>query len=100
MTDPSKLQNFRSNSFGTGPSWEDVSGVDWYPVGDREVANLVGIAPVESLTQEHINDFRVVLPWFDNCYQGFSGLEIPPLLWIQRSFPNHGAVVHYWRHRN
>ena len=101
-TDPERLKELQSSSFGTGPSWEDVDSADWYPWGDgkTEVANLVRLASVESITEEQYRRFSEVhFPPSDGGYGGFSGQEMPSLDWIKLCFGDDIAAVGYQRYK-
>ena len=93
-----RLEKLRSGGFGTGPSWEEVDGAEFYPLGNQELANVMLFASVESLTDEQYRKFSsVIVPSGSGFYHGFSGEEVPPLDWIKRNFIGHIAVVQYWR---
>ena len=98
VSSPERLENLRSAGFGTGPSWEHVDGAEFYPLGNEEVANLMQLASVESLTDEQYRKISsVIIPLGSGLYHGFSGEEVPPLDWIKRNFIGRIAVTQYWR---
>jgi len=100
VADPEALK-FRSTSWTARElPWERVDGAEWSPTGDEEVANVMNMRFVESITEESYRRFsRVVLPLFGGLYGFFSRQETPPLNFIKQSFRNHMAVAQYWRHK-
>jgi hypothetical protein len=101
VADPEALKRLRSSSSTKELSLEDLDGAYWYPIDDEEVANIMYVAPLESITEEQDRRFsRVVLPLFGGLYGFFcTQEETPPLDWIKRTFINHIAVVQYWRNK-
>jgi hypothetical protein len=98
LADPQALEELWSRSCRKQLSWEHVEGAHWHPTDDEQVANLMYILQVESLTDESFESFsRVVLPLFGGLYGFFSRQETPPLDWIKRHFSKHIGVAMYWR---
>jgi hypothetical protein len=99
LAPPGRVEEVRSSNFGTGPSWEYVDNARWYPVANEEMADLMAVAPIDSLTEEQYRRFsKVVLPR-SHFFQGFSREEMPPLDWIKRTFTRHLAVAQFWRRK-
>jgi hypothetical protein len=95
-----RFDELRSSSFEDGPSWKKVKAATWLSVGDgEEIANVVDIAWLESMTEQQYRRFTKVRLSTNGIYKGFSDEEIPPLEWVKLQYPNQAAVAQYWRKR-